>query len=40
LKVTGLDGVVNGFMGNIGYSVDEFIKATKVKCSSLFPILK
>jgi len=29
LKVTGLDGVVNGFMGNIGYSVDEFIKANK-----------
>jgi hypothetical protein len=29
LKVTGLDGAANGFLGNIGYSVDEFIKANK-----------
>ena len=29
LKVTGLDGVANGFLGEMGYSVDEFIKANK-----------
>jgi hypothetical protein len=29
LKVTGLDGVANGFLGNMGYSVEEFIKANK-----------
>ena len=29
LKVTGLDGVANGFLGNMGYSVDEFVKANK-----------
>ena len=29
LKVTGLDGMTNGFLGNIGYSIDEFVKANK-----------
>ena len=29
LKVTGLDGMANGFLGRIGYSVDEFVKANK-----------
>ena len=29
LKITGFDGMVNGFLGRAGYSVDEFIKANK-----------
>ena len=29
IKILGLEGVVNSFMGKIGYSVDEFIKANK-----------
>src|SRR4030095_9078303 len=29
LKVTGLDGMANGFLGRIGYSIDEFVKANK-----------
>lgn len=29
IKLTGLDGIVNSFMGENGYSVDEFIKANK-----------
>ena len=29
LKVTGLDGVANGFLGRIDYSIDEFVKANK-----------
>ncbi len=29
LKVTGLDGMANGFLGRMDYSVDEFIKANK-----------
>lgn len=29
LKLGGLDGMANGFMGEVGYSVDEFVKANK-----------
>ena len=29
LRLTGFDGVVNGFLGRAGYSVEEFIKANK-----------
>lgn len=29
LKLLGVDGVVNGFLGEVGYSVDEFVKANK-----------
>jgi hypothetical protein len=29
LKEGGLDGMVNGFMGKVGYSLDEFVKANK-----------
>jgi hypothetical protein len=29
LKATGVDGMVNGFLGNMGYSIEEFIKANK-----------
>ena len=29
LKATGIDGMTNGFLGQIGYSIDEFIKANK-----------
>ena len=29
LKVTGFDGMANGFLGRMGYSVDEFIKSNK-----------
>lgn len=29
LKAVGVDGMVNGFMGKEGYSIDEFVKANK-----------
>jgi hypothetical protein len=29
LKMLGVDGMANGFMGEMGYSVDEFVKANK-----------
>lgn len=29
LKLLGVDGVVNGFLGDVGYSIDEFVKANK-----------
>lgn len=29
LQLGGLDGMANGFLGEVGYSVDEFIKANK-----------
>jgi hypothetical protein len=29
IKLIGVDGMVNGFLGEAGYSVDEFIKANK-----------
>lgn len=29
LKLAGVDGMVNGFMGEAGYSLDEFVKANK-----------
>lgn len=29
LKLAGLDGMINGFLGEIGYSIDEFVKANK-----------
>ncbi len=29
IKLIGVDGLVNGFLGNANYSVDEFIKANK-----------
>jgi hypothetical protein len=29
LKLVGVDGMANGFLGEVGYSVDEFIKANK-----------
>ena len=29
LKVTGLDGVANGFLGRMDYSIEEFVKANK-----------
>ena len=29
LKATGIDGMINGFMGRMGYSIEEFIKANK-----------
>ncbi|MEP7374841.1 MAG: DUF4836 family protein [Chitinophagaceae bacterium] len=29
LKATGIDGMTNGFLGQVGYSIDEFIKANK-----------
>ena len=29
LKATGLDGMTNGFLGRMGYSIEEFIKANK-----------
>jgi hypothetical protein len=29
IKLIGVDGIVNGFLGEAGYSVDEFIKANK-----------
>lgn len=29
MKVIGVDGMVNGFMGEVGYSVEEFAKANK-----------
>jgi Domain of unknown function (DUF4836) len=29
LKATGIDGMANGFLGPMGYSVEEFIKANK-----------
>jgi hypothetical protein len=29
LKLTGVDGMANGFIGKMGYSVDEFVKANK-----------
>jgi hypothetical protein len=29
MKLIGVDGVVNGFLGEAGYSIDEFIKANK-----------
>lgn len=29
LKLGGLDGMVNGFLGEAGYSIDEFVKANK-----------
>lgn len=29
LKATGIDGMANGFLGRVGYSVEEFIKANK-----------
>ena len=29
LKITGFDGMANGFLGRMNYSVDEFIKANK-----------
>jgi len=29
LKATGLDGMTNGFLGRIGYSIEEFITANK-----------
>ena len=29
LKVLGVDGMANGFLGEVGYSVDEFVKANK-----------
>lgn len=29
MKVIGVDGFVNSFMGDLGYSVDEFVKANK-----------
>ncbi len=29
LKVAGFDGMVNGFLGKEGYSIDEFVKANK-----------
>lgn len=29
LKLGGLDGMANGFLGEVGYSVDEFVKANK-----------
>lgn len=29
LRIGGLEGLVNGFMGKMGYSLDEFVKANK-----------
>lgn len=29
LQLIGMDGMVNGFLGNAGYSIDEFVKANK-----------
>lgn len=29
LKLGGLDGMTNGFLGEMGYSIDEFVKANK-----------
>ncbi len=29
LKLGGLDGMANGFLGEVGYSIDEFVKANK-----------
>jgi Domain of unknown function (DUF4836) len=29
LKATGIDGMTNGFLGRMGYSIEEFIKANK-----------
>lgn len=29
LKIGGLDGMTNGFLGKVGYSLDEFVKANK-----------
>jgi hypothetical protein len=29
LKLLGVDGIVNGFMGKIGFSIDDFVKANK-----------
>lgn len=29
LQLVGVDGMANGFLGNAGYSVDEFVKANK-----------
>ena len=29
MKLLGVDGVVNGFMGRIGFSLDDFVKANK-----------
>jgi hypothetical protein len=29
LKLAGLDGMVNGFLGEAGFSIDEFVKANK-----------
>jgi hypothetical protein len=29
LKLLGVDGLVNGFLGEAGYSIDEFVKANK-----------
>jgi len=29
LKATGVDGMANGFLGRMGYSIEEFIKANK-----------
>jgi len=29
LKATGIDGMINGFLGRMGYSIEEFIKANK-----------
>lgn len=29
LKMIGVDGLANGFLGRVGYSIDEFVKANK-----------
>lgn len=29
IKLLGVDGMVNGFLGEVGYSMDEFVKANK-----------
>jgi hypothetical protein len=29
IKLIGVDGFVNSFLGNVGYSIDEFVKANK-----------
>jgi hypothetical protein len=29
LKLIGVDGMINGYMGEVGYSLDEFVKANK-----------
>ena len=29
LKMTGVDGMANGFLGKVNYSIDEFVKANK-----------